>query len=205
VKSGSKLFQSDSSGAARQMAIRQFTLNLELIDPDIFYCWNYDPPVKNVGGSLGVILPGGSLHGISYDKLLLLGQGTHTVQFDEADRCRRGLRPGVETADDRLLRQARFELFPERVGAGMFGQPICSLLLALTPGNVQRTSPFLSAAHIEQLQEYAQSIGTTKPERNEQGHSILSSSGSTERIPDENLEAIRKYFGPDSAFEPATG
>lgn len=181
------------------MTIRQYTLILELIDPEIFYFWNYDPPVKNIGGSLDVILPGGSLHGISYDKLLLLGNGTHTVQFDEADRCRRGLRPGVETADDRLLRQARFELFAERVGASMFGQPISTLLLALTPGNVQRISPFLSATHIEQLQEYAQSIGTTKPKRDEEGHSIFSSSGTTQRIPDENLEVIRKYFGPDKA------
>jgi hypothetical protein len=175
------------------MPPRRYTLRIHLSEPEVFYFWTYDPPVTNCFGGMGHVNPGGTLHGISYDALKNLGEGEHAVEFDETVRCKHGRLPPQWTEDDVLFRHLRLELFVGKFAdneAAIF----CILLLAMTPRNAGRILPLLSDSHLKRLRRYAGEIAESKEKRDVQDHSIFSSSGSR-RVPDENLETIRRQFG----------
>jgi len=176
------------------MPRRQFSLQLELSEPEIFYDLNYDPPLPNIGGHCGGIWPQGTLNGISYDELRELGDGTHFVELDEHTGSSPGQRPLDESEDDKVVRTLRFIFFAERIGAIGASTTLCHILFAITPKNIDRIRPLLSERHIEQLKEFAKTIAATKTERDTQGHMTVSSLGSTP-IPDENLIIIRALYG----------
>jgi hypothetical protein len=177
------------------MSPRRYKLRIHVSEPEIFYHWNYDPPVRNCGGGAGYVNPGGTMHGISYDVLKSLGEGEHAVEFDETVRSKHGRLPPTWTNDDVLFRLVRGKLFAETVGACVAGDPFCTILMAMTPRNVTRILPLLSDSHVGQLKRYAAQIADNLEERDKRDHSILSSSGTSTRIPDENLETIRRHFG----------
>lgn len=176
------------------MPRRQFSLQLELSDPEIFYELNYHPPLPNIGGHCGGIWPQGSLNGMSYDELRELGDGTHFVELDEHTGSSPGQQPSDQSEGDKVVKAIRFFYFLESIGAIGASTSFCQILLEMTPDNVHRIRPLLSERHIEQLKDFAKTIAATKTERDTQGHMTVSSLGTTP-IPDENLIIIRALYG----------
>ena len=69
-------------------------LKIECHKDDVVFC-HYCPENAglNVGGYLGRVYPGGDFHGVSFDKLLVLGTGEHSVMVDERADSKPGNKP----------------------------------------------------------------------------------------------------------------
>lgn len=177
------------------MARRRFKLVLQALDDYVLYQWNYDPPVKSVGGSMGRVWPRGALDTFTYENLRAMGTGTHYVEFDEIQtRIGTGEPPPNETEDERLLRRVRFELFAEEVGGGTANWAFTAILEGMTSKNAARVAKLLPDHHVERLREFAQDIPATEDARAEAEYTLFSSSGYTRSLPDENLRAIRGWL-----------
>jgi len=173
------------------MPQRRYILQLEVSEQEIFYHWRYAPPASDIGGGLGAVSVGGSLHGIPFSGLQALGTGKHEVVFDETARSACGHSPSFDNQDALLLRRLRLELFAEKAGASTPQSTFCQVLLSMTPRNAKRILPLLSRRQIERLAHFARSIPAMKSDRDQNEKlAVFSNAGST-RIPDENLETIR--------------
>lgn len=160
---------------------------------EIFYHWNYDPPVRNIGGGTGSVLPGEFMGDVPFEKLRAMGTGKHSLMFDETARKNPRDSRSAESKDEKLMRCVRFEIFSERIRETSPRSTVCAIVLGMTPRNAEQILPLLSGEHRRELEEYAREIAATPEERARQEHDILYSSGSVP-IPEENLATIRKYF-----------
>lgn len=176
------------------MPKRAFQLALDISDAEVFYHWNYDPPVKNIGGGMGIIFPTGHVYDSTFLDLRTLGSGSHPVQLDETLGVNAGPAPTMESEDDRLFRLLRFALFMEEHDCCIAGEPYCTIVWAMTPGNADRIIPLLSESHIQHLQRFASQIAATKYERDQQSHTSFSNATGYSQIPDEVLDTIRLRF-----------
>lgn len=147
------------------------------------------------GGSVGVIFPGGTFLGLPYAQLVKLGSGLHAVELDETAEWEAGQSPLGEPEDDRLFRAARFELFKHEHCGCLVGEPFCTLLEAMTPGNSERLLPLLPDDFVAEFHTYARQIAPTPEERARKHRLIDIYTGKNESIPEANLLEIRRLFG----------
>ena len=105
------------------------------------------------------------MRSVPFDKLRALGNGTHTLEFDERRRDEAGNEPGSLTKDDILFRSLRFQLFAERTRGDIVGELLPTILCAMTPRNVDRIVPLLSATHVDEIKAYVknQNLGFKVP------------------------------------------
>lgn len=175
------------------MPLRRFRICLDVSEPRILYCWHYDPPGQGAG--VGDVLPKGTLHGIPYDALLALGNGWHSIEFDEAARSKIGYPPVEMTADNRRVEKLRRELFSNKCGVSTKGTVEWAVILGMSPGAADRIIPLLSQDHLAMLKRFAQRIADTPEERQRRWkeYALFSSAGLTP-VPDEVLAEIRRRF-----------
>jgi hypothetical protein len=148
--------------------------------------------VKNCGGYLGIAYPGGGRFSLQFDELERLGSGSHCVQVDEHEHAVKGVRPNLST-DEQLVENVRFDLFAERTGTLTVRWMLCTILLSFNTQTAKQIAALLNTSQLEELMQYAYKISSSKEERDRLEFKILSSNGS-EKIPDENLVALRNYF-----------
>jgi hypothetical protein len=175
------------------MAARRFELILELHPGPVFYCLNYLPPIKGVGGSVGKIGEGGSLHGSSYEELRKLGDGRHFVEIDESIRASRGRIVEQCSDDEQQVATVRSALFMLRTGTFSLSHALCSVVLAFNDRTATLILNLLDGPSRAWLATYAKDIPPSPAERRVREFSVLDSNGATQ-VPDENLAAIHRYF-----------
>jgi hypothetical protein len=178
----------------KNMSKRSVTLTLEFSGNQIFYHWNYDPEVKNIGGSLGCVYPSGSLHDLSYDQLRLIGEGTHSIQINERERSIKGNVP-IKSENEQSIESIKFSIFCEKVHSNLAGEPHCTILMNFNETTANEIIPLLKDNHIKELVEFARGISEELSTKEAEKYRIYSSSGSSTNIPLENLKAIKRYYG----------
>lgn len=180
------------------MPRRSYTLVLEVEGREIFYHWHHQPALPNCGGGVGVLLPGDAFYDWTYEDVLALNEGTHTVEFDESALQISKPDRWSGSSDDVLFRRFRFGQFCYRTGASTAGERHCHTLMAFTPENAARVSARLSSDEIEELREFASRIPESLKNRSDDEFTIFSSGAGSTPIPDENLHAIRCHLNDEA-------
>lgn len=180
------------------MEKRPITLSLEVTEFEIFYHWNYMPTIKGVGGNLGFVCPGGTLHDLSYDSLAKLGSGTHEIQFNERVQSEKGPNKGFEDERSKKMSFVKFELFCDRIHSCIAGEPFATLVMSFSPELAEEICPLLSQKHMAELSAYAREIPENISSKQAEEFEFFSSSGTTTNVPIENLKTIKKYFGENA-------
>ena len=121
--------------------LHNYRLSIEFCDEVCLCHWNYNPPVKSVGGGIARIGPGGALGGFDYLKLRQLGPGTHdAVGFDERVPTISGNLPLGPDAD---VMGCRFAIFRWSCGVYSRGELASDLFSYATPDTIPRIIPLL--------------------------------------------------------------
>lgn len=175
------------------MKSRLFKVTLDVRDHQIYYHLDYKPQIKSVGGYLGVVNRGGSLHGCSFEELVNFGSGVHEVFLDEKLPSTEG--GTIQFSDtEEKLQTVHFALFCQKVHCNIAGSPFFEIVMNFCKETADAIIAMLDSEHLKMLHDYAaeipENIASTEGDR----FSFFSSSGSIAKVPLENLEALRGYF-----------
>jgi len=182
------------------MAARRFKLTLWVHADRLFYELAYDPPVKNLGGSIGIVYENGGLHGMSFGALRALGNGTHVVELDETIHDPRGDEP-ADSDDAALIERVALAVFMQRVDAENESVVLVRIAMGFNERTAQQIDTMLSPDERASLSRFAAQIPRFRWRRRYYG--LLSSAGAT-KVPDENLVTLKKFYR-DAAKHRASG
>lgn len=175
------------------MAFKLVKLNIEIHDSEIFYHWNYIPEIRGLGGALGTVFPGGSLHGLEYEYLQEIGSGFHELEINEREQSKKGSKT-ITNADAEILSNVKFELFTDRYGLSVSGGVIYTLVMAFNINTAENILKLLNEMQLQELAKYAESIPNNINGEQALDFGFFNSSGSSVKVPIENLLTLKKYF-----------